>query len=69
MARAITGWSSIAPIVLPHLLQKARLEKSEERQVAGVPPGPVHCTLSRGNSTHDSVSDPEWRWQSLQEHV
>jgi hypothetical protein len=66
---AITGASSIAPSVLPHAGQKDRLEKSDDRNVDGAPPGPVHETSSRANSTQDVVSAPEWRWHILQEHV
>jgi hypothetical protein len=59
----------MAPMVLPQSGQKARLDRSDDRQVRGVPPGPVHSTLSRGNSTQATVSAPEWRWHILQEQV
>jgi hypothetical protein len=65
----MTGSSSIAPIELPQTGQKARLERGEDRHVAGLPPGPIHETLSRGNSTHAAVSAPVCRWHILQEQV
>lgn len=66
---AITGLSSTAPIVLPHCGQKAREDQSEDRHVAGAPPGPVHVTWSAGNSTQATVSAPECRWHILQEQL
>lgn len=59
----------MAPIVVPHVLQKALLEKAEERHVAGLPPGPIHATLAAGNSTQVSVSAPECLRQMAQEQV
>jgi hypothetical protein len=59
----------MAPIVLPHSLQKALLDYSEERQTEGFPPGPVHCTWSLANSTHINVGDPECFWHKVQEQV
>jgi len=35
----------MAPRLLPQSGQKARLENSEDRQVLGVPPGPVQAPL------------------------
>jgi hypothetical protein len=55
--------------VLPQTGQKARLDRAEDRQVAGGPPGPVQSTLSRGNSAQASVSAPEWRWHIRQEQL
>ena len=69
VTRPIVSASSTAPSVLPHLEQKARLEKSDDLQVDGAPPGPVHLTFSRGNSTQASVGAPEWRWHMVQEQV
>lgn len=66
---ATTGLSSIAPILLPHIEQKARLEKSDERHVAGVPAGPVQLTASFGNSTQAVVRLPVWCWHIRQEQV
>jgi len=66
---ATVGSSSIAPMVLPQTLQKARLEYEEDRQTEGRPPGPTHSTLCAGNSTHVSVSEPECFRQLSQEHV
>ncbi len=43
-ASANVGLSSIAPIVLPHTEQKARLDHSDERHVDGMPPVPIHST-------------------------
>lgn len=65
----MTGSSSIAPTELPQMGQKARLERGEDRHMAGVPPGPIHKTRSRGNSTHAAVSAPVCRWHILQEQV
>ena len=66
---ATVGWSSMAPSVLPQRGQKARLDQSEERQVAGGPPGPVQATASLGNSTQAAVKAPVWRWHMRQEQV
>jgi hypothetical protein len=59
----------MAPMELPQTLQKARLDQSEDRQVVGAPPGPIHSTLALGNSTHATVNAPVWRWHILQEQV
>jgi hypothetical protein len=48
-------------MVLPQTAQNARLEYPDDRQVEGAPPGPAHATCSLANSTHMSVSVPEWR--------
>jgi hypothetical protein len=66
---ATVGASSMAPMVLPQELQKARLEYEEERQVEGLPPGPTHSTFCSGNSTHVSVRAPECLRQLSQEQV
>jgi hypothetical protein len=66
---ATVGSSSMAPMVLPHVLQKARLEYEDVRQVEGLPPGPTHSTLCAGNSTQVSVRAPECRRQLSHEHV
>ena len=66
---AITGASSTAPMVEPHVGQNARLDVPEDRQRAGAPPGPVQRTASLGNSTHATVNAPEWRWHIVQEQV
>ncbi len=63
------GESSMAPTVLPHVGQKARDDQSDERQVAGGPPRPVQFSAERGNSTHATVSAPEWRRHRLHEQV
>ena len=63
------GWSSMAPSEEPHVLQKARDEISDERQVEGSPEGPIQRTASRGNSTQLAVRLPVWRWHILQEQV
>ena len=68
-SNATVGLSSMAPIELPHALQKARLDQSEDRQAVGAPPGPTHATRSLGNSTQATVKAPVWRWHSLQEQV
>jgi hypothetical protein len=65
--KPIVGASSIAPIVEPQVAQKARLEKSDDRKVAGR--SPVHLTLGAGNSTQTVVKEPEWRWHILHEQV
>ena len=59
----------MAPSVLPQVGQKARLDPCEDRHVAGGPPGPVHCTRSRGNSAQARVSAPECRWHIRQEQL
>jgi hypothetical protein len=69
VASATVGSSSIAPIVLPQLLQKALLDQEEERQVEGLPPGPTHLTFSARNSTQVRVSEPDCLRQFAQEHV
>lgn len=61
--------SSIAPIVVPQVLQNARFEYGEERHVDGFPLGPVHSTLRAGNSTHESVNEPECLRQLVHEQV
>lgn len=66
---ATVGSSSMAPMVLPQVLQKARLEYEDVRHVEGLPPGPTHSTLCAGNSTQVSVSAPECRRQISHEHV
>lgn len=58
---ATIGSSSIAPKVLPHTEQKARLEPSDERYVEGAPPGPTQDTEAFGNSTQTRVTAPLWR--------
>ncbi len=63
------GSSSSAPIVVPQLGQKARLEYEDDRQTAGLPAGPTDSTLVAGNSTHVSVSEPECLRQVMQEQV
>jgi hypothetical protein len=57
----------MAPTVLPHTGQKARLEVFEDCQVDGAPPGPVQATSSLANSTQATASPPEWRWHILHE--
>jgi hypothetical protein len=69
IANATTGLSSIAPIVDPHVPQKARDEPFEERHVAGFPPSPVQVTRSSGTSIHTCVKLPECRWHILQEQL
>jgi len=69
VTNATVGSSSIAPMVLPHVLQKARLEYEEDRQIEGLPPGPTHSTFCAGNSTHVRVSEPECLRQLSHEHV
>ena len=59
----------MAPRVLPQEPQKALLEYEEERQVAGLPPGPVQATLPAENSTHVTVSEPVCLRQVSHEHV
>lgn len=66
---ATVGSSSMAPMVLPQVLQKARLEYEDVRHVEGLPPGPTHSTLCAGNSTQVSVRAPECRRQLSHEHV
>jgi hypothetical protein len=56
-------------MVLPQVLQKARLEYAEDRQVEGLPPGPTHATFCAENSTHVRVSEPECLRQFSHEHV
>jgi hypothetical protein len=68
-SNATVGWSSIAPMELPHTPQKARLDHAEERHAEGTPPGPVHSTLDAGKSTHAAVRDPVCRWHSLHEQL
>lgn len=63
------GASSIAPIVVPQVLQKALLEYEDERHVDGFPPAPVHSTLGAGNSTQESVNEPECLRQLMHEQV
>jgi hypothetical protein len=58
VSNAMTGASSIAPIVLPQTGQKARDDLSDDRHDAGLPPGPVQTTASDENSTQTAVSDP-----------
>jgi hypothetical protein len=41
-AMAKVGLSSTAPMVLPQIGQKARLDQSDERHMEGVPPGSIH---------------------------
>ena len=65
----MVGSSSIAPMVLPQVLQKARLEYEEDRQIEGLPPGPTHSTFCAENSTHVRVSEPECLRQFSHEHV
>jgi hypothetical protein len=69
VTNATVGSSSIAPMVLPQELQKARLEYEEDRQVEGLPPVPTHSTLCAWNSTHVTVSEPECLRQLSHEHV
>jgi hypothetical protein len=69
VAKAMVGASSIAPMVLPHALQKALLEYEEERQVDGLPAGPIHSTACAATSTQDRVRDPECLRQVAHEHV
>lgn len=69
VTRATVGSSSSAPIVVPQLGQKARLEYEDERQTAGLPAGPTHSTLLAGNSTQVRVSEPECLRQVVHEHV
>jgi hypothetical protein len=59
----------MAPIVLPHELQNALLEYEEERQVDGLPAGPIHSRSFAATSTQDRVSDPECLRQVAQEQV
>jgi hypothetical protein len=66
---ATVGSSSMAPMVLPQVLQKARLEYAEVRHVDGLPPGPTHSTLCAGNSTQVRVSAPECLRQLSHEQV
>jgi hypothetical protein len=61
VTNATTGASSIAPIVLPQVGQKARDDHSDDRHVDGTPPGPVHSIPAAGYSTQDKVGAPEWR--------
>lgn len=58
---AIVSSRSIAPIVLPHLEQKARLELFDERKVVGSLTLPIQRMADFGNSTHATVSAPEVR--------
>jgi hypothetical protein len=69
VASATVGASSIAPSVLPHRAQKARLERSEDRHTAGAPASPTHSTAGAGYSTQPSVKAPECRRQISQEQV
>ncbi len=69
VSRATTGASSIAPIELPQVGQKARDDLSDDRQTAGTPPGPVQTTASLSTSTQVAVRLPVWRWHMRQEHV
>lgn len=55
--------------MVPQLLQKALLEYEDERHVDGLPLGPVHSTLGAGNSTQESVSEPECLRQLVHEQV
>ncbi|KTE15236.1 hypothetical protein ATE76_04955 [Sphingopyxis sp. H093] len=61
ISKATIGSSSIAPKLLPQVGQKVRLEKSDDRQVEGGPPGPVQLISSVGNSTQAVVSAPVCR--------
>jgi hypothetical protein len=65
----MTGSSSIAPIELPQIAQKARLDTFDDRKVWGLPPVPVHLTFSRENSTQSAVSAPVCCWQKRHEQV
>lgn len=65
----MTGASSTAPIELPQTGQKARDDRSEDRQTAGAPPGPVHSTAARGTSTQATVRLPVCRWHIRHEQV
>jgi hypothetical protein len=56
-------------MLLPHVEQKARLEKSDERHVAGIPADPVHVTASFGNSTQAAVRLPVCCWHIRHEQV
>ena len=56
-------------MVLPQVLQKARLEYAEDGEVEGLPPGPIHSTFCAENSTHVRVSEPECLRQLSHEHV
>ncbi len=59
----------MAPRVLPHRAQKARLDQSDDRKVAGGPPWPHQVTASLGNSTQLTVRAPLCRWHILHEQV
>jgi hypothetical protein len=59
----------MAPIDEPQVGQKAREEMSEERHVAGLPPGLIQRTAWLGNSAQTAVRLPVWRWHILQEQV
>jgi hypothetical protein len=59
----------MAPMVDPQAGQNARDDQSDDRQVAGLPPGPVHSTSAAGYSTQARVGAPECRWHMWQEQV